>query len=137
MREKTPYHVGANSPYHPQSTDGRLLGQYSAYAQISVYEIENGWTWIDYGGTDAYVSANYIQKGVIMNIQTPETDAPVVNATRSGPQTDSSNQEPMVWISGYGSTYHSRSSCSNMRDPWQVTISEAQSMRRTPCKKCN
>lgn len=137
-RKKTTYTTTSNINVRSSpSTDGQLLGQYSAYAQISVYAIENGWAWIDYGGTDAYVSANYIQKGVIMNIQTPETDAPAVNETRSVPQTESSYQEPMVWISGSGTKYHSRSSCSNMRDPWQVTISEAQSIGRTPCKKCN
>lgn len=42
----------------------------------------------------------------------------------------------MVWISGSGTKYHSRSSCSNMKNPWQVTVEEAQAQGRQPCKKC-
>lgn len=44
-------------------------------------------------------------------------------------------QEEMVWISGNGKKYHSRSSCSNMKNPSQVPLSEAQKTRE-PCKKC-
>lgn len=45
-------------------------------------------------------------------------------------------QEPIVWIPASGSKYHSNSSCSNMNNPTQVTLSEAQNMGLTPCKKC-
>ena len=44
--------------------------------------------------------------------------------------------EQMVWISNSGSRYHRRSTCSGMEDPWQVTISEAQSMGLTACGRC-
>lgn len=42
----------------------------------------------------------------------------------------------MVWISSSGTKYHRRSSCSNMKNPWQVTVEEAQAQGRQPCKKC-
>ena len=42
----------------------------------------------------------------------------------------------MVWIPQSGSKYHSRSGCSNMKNPTQVTQSEAESMGYEPCKKC-
>ena len=45
-------------------------------------------------------------------------------------------QEQMVWISKSGSCYHSKSSCSGMKDPWQVTLSKAKSMNKRACKKC-
>lgn len=45
-------------------------------------------------------------------------------------------QGEMVWIPQTGSKYHSNSSCSNMKNPTQVTISEAQSRGYEPCKKC-
>ena len=45
-------------------------------------------------------------------------------------------KEQKVWVSGSGGCYHSKSSCSNMRDPWQVTLSKAKEMGRRPCKKC-
>ena len=46
-------------------------------------------------------------------------------------------QEEMVWIPTSGSKYHSNSSCSGMNNPRQVTLSDAQSMGYTPCKKCH
>ena len=45
-------------------------------------------------------------------------------------------QEQMVWISQSGRKYHSNSSCSNMKNPTQITISEAQDRGLEPCKKC-
>lgn len=45
-------------------------------------------------------------------------------------------QEQMVCVSQSGSKYHSNSSCSNMKNPTQITISEAQNQGLEPCKKC-
>ena len=45
-------------------------------------------------------------------------------------------QGSMVWIPRSGSKYHSRSSCSNMKGPTQVTLSQAQASGYEPCKKC-
>lgn len=42
-----------------------------------------------------------------------------------------------VYISETGSKYHSKSSCSNMKNPRQVSLSQAQSMGLQPCKKCH
>ena len=46
-------------------------------------------------------------------------------------------QEEMVWIPSSGSKYHSNSSCSGMKNPRQVTLSEAKSKGYTPCKRCH
>lgn len=46
------------------------------------------------------------------------------------------SQETMVWIPKSGSKYHSDPKCSNMKDPAQVSLSQAESMGYTPCKKC-
>lgn len=46
------------------------------------------------------------------------------------------SQETMVWIPKSGSKYHSDPKCSNMKDPAQVSLSQAKSMGYTPCKKC-
>lgn len=46
------------------------------------------------------------------------------------------NDEEMVWISTKGKRYHSNASCSNMTDPDEVPLSEAEDMGYTPCKKC-
>lgn len=45
-------------------------------------------------------------------------------------------QESTVWIPRTGSKYHSNASCSNMKNPSQVTISQAQASGYEPCKKC-
>ena len=50
--------------------------------------------------------------------------------------TTNEEQETMVWISESGSCYHSKQSCSNMKNPTQVSLSKAQSMKKRPCKKC-
>lgn len=43
----------------------------------------------------------------------------------------------MVWIPKSGSKYHSRSSCSNMRNPGQVTLDEAIRRGYDSCSKCH
>lgn len=44
--------------------------------------------------------------------------------------------EPMVWIPQHGAKYHSSSTCSNMIDPSQVTLSDAIAWGYTACSKC-
>lgn len=61
------------------------------------------------------------------------TPAPVV--TTPAPA-EPQQQEVLVWISATGSKYHSRASCSNMKNPSQVTLEQAQALGLTPCKKC-
>ena len=48
----------------------------------------------------------------------------------------SGESEIMVWIPQSGSKYHKRSSCSNMKNPTQVTKEEAIDKGYNPCKKC-
>ena len=49
----------------------------------------------------------------------------------------SKKTEEMVWIPTHGGKkYHSKSSCSNMKDPEKVTLSEAKKQGFTACKKC-
>lgn len=42
----------------------------------------------------------------------------------------------MVWITSGGDRYHRDSSCSNMKNPREVTIDEAEALGKTPCQKC-
>jgi DNA-entry nuclease len=50
---------------------------------------------------------------------------------------DSPGIETMVWIPQSGSKYHSSSSCSNMKNPSQVSEKEAIDMGYEPCKRCH
>jgi len=47
-----------------------------------------------------------------------------------------SNSEVMVWIPATGKKYHKKSTCSNMKNPSQVTIEEAKKKGFGACKKC-
>lgn len=44
--------------------------------------------------------------------------------------------EPTVWIPKSGSKYHRTPTCSNMKNPIEVTISEAITGGYEPCKRC-
>lgn len=44
--------------------------------------------------------------------------------------------ETMVWIPRTGKKYHSRSSCSNMKNPSEVTLQQAINSGYGKCKKC-
>ena len=48
------------------------------------------------------------------------------------------NNEIMVWIpTKGGKKYHTRAECSNMIDPDHVTLSQAETLGFTPCKRCH
>lgn len=44
--------------------------------------------------------------------------------------------EPMVWIPQSGTKYHRSSTCSNMTNPSQVTLSDAIAWGYTACGRC-
>ncbi len=58
--------------------------------------------------------------------------APVTEEVAGSPET-----EDMVWIPQSGSKYHSSSSCSNMKNPSQISKKEAVDMGYEPCKRCH
>ena len=45
--------------------------------------------------------------------------------------------EIMVWIPKSGKKYHSTPSCSNMKNPSEVTLSKAIESKYEPCSKCH
>ena len=48
------------------------------------------------------------------------------------------NTETLVWIPTNGGTkYHTHAGCSNMKNPEQVPLSEAEDLGFTPCKRCH
>ena len=64
-----------------------------------------------------------------------ETEQPEQTATET-PQ-EAQDTEERVWIpTNGGSKYHSNPSCSKMKNPQEVTISQAQSRGFTACKRC-
>ncbi len=57
------------------------------------------------------------------------------SANTSLPDNSSFSSRQLVWIYETGKRYHSHEGCSGS-DDWQVTLQEAESLGRTPCKKC-
>lgn len=59
------------------------------------------------------------------------------SATSTAITSTQTDNEPLVWIPKSGSKYHSKSTCSNMKNPSQVSLDVATGLGYTPCKKCN
>lgn len=110
--------------------------------QIEAYSVEDGGEGICFN-----VYCYNVQPGITIDYATGNSSGPQ-SSTTSKPETtkaaESVTQPPaeqpgntdMVWIPKSGSKYHSRSSCSNMKNPTQVSRSEAISRGYGPCKKC-
>lgn len=64
------------------------------------------------------------------------TTAALTEAPAEDPVVSTAKAETTVWIPNSGSKYHRSASCSNMKNPSQVTLEKAQSWGYTPCKKC-
>lgn len=67
---------------------------------------------------------------VMMNLVSGGSPAPSVTPDQPSTIPDK------VWITSTGTKYHRTSTCSNMENPVQVSISYAQSKGYGPCKKC-
>ena len=67
---------------------------------------------------------------------TNETTSSTSSVQQSSSTVTQTQSNEMVWIPRTGSKFHRNASCSNMKDPTQVTRQEAESRGYEPCKKC-
>lgn len=95
----------------------------------NVVTVKNGTITAKKAGT-ANVTATVLGKKFTCKITVRKT--PTSNNARPEIPTAGSG----VWIPNSGSKYHRYSSCSNMRNPRNVSENQAISMGYTPCKKC-
>ena len=72
---------------------------------------------------------------VVNNEDYDDSDTYFDNYEAEDNDLEEESNEQMVWVSRTGKCYHCKSSCSNMKDPWQIPLSKAQKTKR-PCKKC-
>ena len=84
-----------------------------------------------------------VQPGITINYATGESSGQQTEETSAPSSTVQSQEAPddnyaavMVWISKTGKKYHSKASCSNMKNPSQVDISVAKNSGLDPCSKC-
>ena len=106
--------------------------------QIEAYSIEDKGEGIQFN-----VYCYNVQPGITIDYATGNSSSTTQNNAETTKETTSvetsanQNNETMVWIPKSGSKYHSISSCSNMKNPSQVTKSTAISKGYSACSKCN
>lgn len=66
----------------------------------------------------------------------PTTEPPTTEPPTTEPPTTEVPNTPKVWVSNTGSKYHSQSSCSNMKNPRQISLNDAKTRGLDACKKC-
>lgn len=81
------------------------------------------------------VTINYAT-GASTGPTSSETPSSAPTITKPDPQPSTGGGAGLVWIPKTGSKYHSHSGCSNMKNPSQVTKTEAERRGYTACKKC-
>ncbi len=108
--------------------------------QMEAYSIED-----DGDGIMFNVYCYNVQPDITINYTTGSSKETNSNTTSSSTPTiitpeqetnNSTGSSNLVWIPNSGSKYHSRSGCSNMKNPTQVSKSEAENRGYEPCKKC-
>ena len=82
------------------------------------------------------------------NSSTPKPSSSTPQPSSSTPQPDSSAPNPdnttndnqkveMVWVSSSGTKYHSKSTCSGMKSPSQISLEDAKNQGYTSCQRCH
>ena len=57
--------------------------------------------------------------------------------TTKATETTETTSEKMVWIPNSGTKYHSKPSCSNMKNPSQIALSKVKQLGYEPCSRCH
>ena len=125
-KRATPIYAGAYDTTEKLGTYGR--GDEISLTGICTDKDGDTWYVVIYNGRSAFVSAYYLSDTKPREVVKP---APAENTN-----TDTTASGTMVWITAKGKRYHRSSSCSNMKNPYTVTLEQAQASGRTPCRKC-
>ncbi len=106
--------------------------------QMEAYSVEDSGDGICFN-----VYCYNVQPGITINYVSGESSGPGSETTGNSKPTENNGNDSaqgssgtIVWIPQSGSKYHSKSSCSNMKNPAQVTKEEAEQRGYEPCKKC-
>ena len=84
----------------------------------------------------ASTSESYEESTSVVFTETEQT-VEITETTTPLETTDSTEAtEEMVWVSVTGKKYHAKKTCSNMKNPSYVSLTEAKSSGYEPCKKC-
>lgn len=109
--------------------------------QMEAYSVEDSGEGICFN-----VYCYNVQPGITIDYATGNSSGPASDNTSQAitpAQTESTTQPPAqpgntetVWVSATGKKYHRKSSCSNMKNPSQISKSDAINRGYEPCKKC-
>ena len=70
-------------------------------------------------------------------VSTSSSDTEAVDITETVPLTDSAVPSgDIVYVTESGSKYHSVSTCSNMKTPLELALTDAETQGYSPCTKC-
>lgn len=133
------------------STEGNKLGGLDIAQKVTVTGQcnETSWYRIEYDGREAFVSDKYL----VGEKPVSEAETPAQTTTDNNSIANNSNKNngasvtvpekeesggSLVWVPTNGGTkYHNKSSCSNMKNPMQVSVETAVANGYTPCKRCH
>lgn len=77
------------------------------------------------------------ENDIVVEDENMQNEQPVQEEVNESVESEIVN-ERMVWIpTNGGKKYHSHAGCSNMKNPQEVSIEQAEARGYTPCKKCN
>ena len=114
-------------------TDYNTVGQLNLGDTVEVYSTENGWSKIDYNGTECFVSANYLSSTVP---DTTSADTSTPPATSPEDQTQTAVGQTVYWTPN-GEVYHSTSDCPSLaRSKTILSGSIEESGKSRPCENC-
>lgn len=160
---KTMYvNSSANVRSQPDKNEDKV-GTLSTNDEVKVTGlVDNGWYRVSYNGGEAYIKADLLSdekktdstvdtymnsenvnatgtENVIADVSpnvTSNEEAGTTGTEVVVPATEDT-QGNLVWVpTKGGKKYHSKSSCSDMEDPMQVTKEHAEANHYTACKKC-
>lgn len=141
---KTMYASKAVNVRNQPNKDGEKVGGLALAQVVAVTGKcnESGWYRIDYNGTEAYVSNDYLIDEKPVQPQRSSNSNNSGGSSGSGNSvtvpTHEENVGNLVWVPTKGGTkYHSKSSCSGMEGPMQVSVETAQRNGFTACKRCH
>ena len=120
------------------------IGTLSQNDEIAITGIvDNGWYRVNYNGSEGYIKGDLLSKEKIVAQETATNNNDGTGSLDNGGSgvtvpTAGDTQGDLVWIPTNGGTkYHSKSSCSDMDNPMQVTREHAEANGFTPCKRCH
>lgn len=122
----TPYFEGDNLLAKGVLMEAKSVEDDSIEFCVFCYNVQPG-VIIDYSDGSNHLEDAIQSKGATTEVVTTEALT-----------AETSSSADMVWIPTHGGKkYHSRSDCSGMKEPIQVTEEEAISRGYTPCKRCH